>query len=69
MKATTSDAARATQTAIGRIDMKSPMMPGQKKSGTKAPMVVKVEIATAPPTSRTPMTAASTALFPSWTWR
>ncbi len=65
----TSEAARAMQTAMGRIDMKSPMMPGQKKSGTKAPIVVRVELSTAPPTSRVPICAASKALLPSCRWR
>jgi len=69
VKAMSSDAARAMQTAIGRIDMKSPMIPGQKKSGTNAATVVRVDTATALPTSEAPVIAASTAPLPSCTWR
>ena len=69
VKATTREAASAMHTAIGRIDMKSPTIPGQKKSGTNAPIVVSVELRTAAPTSREPTIAASAGLLPSWKCR
>jgi len=42
---------------------------GPEKSGTKAPIVVRVELSTAAPTSRVPSCAASKADLPSCMWR
>jgi len=67
--ATTREASRLRVTVMAMSPKSAPAIPSTKMMGRKTATVVRVEAATAPPTSVVPVMAAAVRPRPSWRFR